>query len=304
VLGVILALSATLAGAEDELTRAERMLAAGDYSGVIAVLERVQDRRDARWHWLASRAYDGLNDAARAVEHAEAALAINPASEPLHLHLGQIFLARNTPLAAYEIFDEALRLWPGSLLLLLGRGLALKELQRYQDAERDLLACLERQPDLSIAFDALGTVYLHTKRFQELQDRAAEYRKRNPRDYRAYYYLAAAMQGLQADAGVIRKLLLEAIRLNPQFAASHALLGKMLLDAGEYSEAVTPLQTAIRLRPDYSPAYLHLATALKRAGREQEANQMFDAFRAVKEKEREPAPALIYRRGAPARDQK
>jgi tetratricopeptide (TPR) repeat protein len=280
------------------------MLTAGDYSGAIAVLEKIQGRGDARWHWLASRAYDGLDDPVRAVEHAEAALAINPASEPLHLHLGQIFLSRNTPMAAYEIFDEALRLWPHSLLLLLGRGLALKELQRYQDAERDLLACLERKPDLSIAFDALGAVYLHAKKFEDLRRRAEEYRKRNPRDYRAYYYLAAAIQGLQGDAGLIRKLLSQAIELNPQFAASHALLGKMLLDAGQYSKAIAPLQTAIRLRPGYSPAYLHLATAFKKVGRDQEANQMFDAFRAVKEKEREPAPALIYRRGTPARDQK
>jgi tetratricopeptide (TPR) repeat protein len=299
VLVVILSFLALFFAGGDELARVEEMLAAGDHPGALARLESAgaQPERSARWHWLASRAYDGLDNPAKAVEHAEAGLAIDPANETLHLQLGQIFLSRNTPLAAFEIFDEALRARPGSLLLLLGKGLALKEMQRYEEAEEALLESLNRNPGLSIAFDALGTVYLHTKRYEDLQKLAAECQSRDPREGRAYYYLAAAHNGLHGASEKPEELLREGIRLNPRFAASHALLGKVLLDSGRHEDAIEPLETAIRLRPDYSPAYMHLAMALRKAGREKEAGEMLRKFQKVKEKEGQPAPALHYSRG-------
>jgi Flp pilus assembly protein TadD len=93
------------------------------------------------------------------------------------------------------------------------------------------------------------------------------------------------------------RLLAQAIRLRPEFAASHALLGKILLDADRAAEAVPSLEKAIQLRPDYSPAHYHLATAYRKLGRAQDAERSFRVFSELKEKERQPARALRYRRG-------
>src|SRR5437879_2432858 len=106
----------------------EKMLAAGQYRAALAHLEQAKDHPPA-WHVLASKAYDGLNDPAQAVQEAEAALALDPRSEPAHAQLAGIFLSHNTPSAALDIFSAALQLLPQSTLLRLGKGLALKELQ-------------------------------------------------------------------------------------------------------------------------------------------------------------------------------
>src|SRR6266568_763069 len=94
----------------------EKMLAAGQYRAALAQLER-SNEHPAAWHVLASKAYDGLKDPAQAVKEAEAALALEPGSEPAHVQLGGIFLSHNTPGAALEIFAEAQELFPRSLTL-------------------------------------------------------------------------------------------------------------------------------------------------------------------------------------------
>lgn len=281
--------------ADDPLRLAEQHIAQGRYQPALDAI--AQQPVTLRRHLIASKAYDGLNDPARAVREAEAALAIDPRSEAAHLQLGQIFLSHNTPQAATDVFDEALRLLPDSFFLRLGRGLARKSLLRYEDAELDLKACLEQRPDFAIAFDALATVYLQTKRFEDLEALAKAFRARNPKDYRAPYFEAAARDGAKQESPDIDSLIAESIRLNPNFAASRALLGKRRLNAGDPDGAIQELELALRLRPDYTPAAFHLAQAYQKAGRKTEAQAALNRFRQLQEKENTPPPTLRYHRG-------
>ncbi len=285
-----------LAATEDPLLlTTEKLIAEGKYREALDSLAPASV--SLRRHLLASKAYDGLNDAARAVEQAEAALSLDPRSEAAHLQLGQIFLGHHTPEAAAAVFGEALEFHPESFLLRLGRGLAWKDLMRYDAAEADLKQCLDRRPDFPIAFDALATVYVQSKRFDELRTLADGFRERNAKDYRGAYFAAAARDGLQFGGGAAEALLAESIHLNPKFAASHALLGKRKLSAGDVAMAIKELELALALRPDYSPAALHLAQAYQRAGRPADAANAFRRVREIKEKEQVPPPGLVYHRG-------
>lgn len=273
----------------------EELIASGKHQQALDLLARSPGSVQHRL--LSSQAYEGLGDAASAVREAEAALALDARSEAAHLRLGQIFLAHNTPEAALDIFSEALTLLPESVLLRLGRGLALKDLTRYEEAEKDLLGCLASKPGLSLAFDALATVYLHTKRFDDARVLADQFRATRPADYRGYYFAAAAREGLTHPRAAIEPLLVESIRLNPEYAASHGLLGKLRLLDGRTQEAITSLEQALRLRPDFTPAALHLAQAYRKAGRPADASAAFLKVRELKEKEQAPRPSLKYHRG-------
>jgi tetratricopeptide (TPR) repeat protein len=274
----------------------EKLIASGNYRQALAVLEKTQPA-NARWHLLASKIFDGLNDPARAVQEAQRALDLEPGNENHRLQLAQVFLTRNTPLPAYEILSEAQQLFPDSLLIRLGKGLALKELQRYEEAETELLECLRRKPDFGLAFDALATVYIHTIKFGDADRLAAKYISDYPSDFRGYYFRAAARHGLMLESEETETLVRQAIRLKPEFAASHALLGKILLENGQTEDAVASLQEAIRLRPDYSPAHYHLANAYRRIGRHADAAREFQVVRDLKENERQPVLSLRYHRG-------
>ncbi|MBM3726928.1 MAG: tetratricopeptide repeat protein [Acidobacteria bacterium] len=278
----------------------QNLLNSGRYQDALDHLEKLSsnEKSAARWHILASKAHDGRNDPVRAVEEAEAALSLEPATEAHHHQLAQIFLTRNTPQAALEIYSDAARLFPASWMIRLGRGLALKELQRWEEAEAALRSCLDEQPRSALAFDALATVYLHRNGFEPVRAAAEKFIKTNTADYRGYYFLAAARDGLGEPSAATRQLIQQALARRPDFAAAHALLGKVLLKEEQFELAAAAFEQAIRHRPDLVQAHLQRATALRRLHRDQEAAVHLDTVKRLKDQEQQGRAVLLYRRGA------
>jgi tetratricopeptide (TPR) repeat protein len=274
-------------------------LAPGDFRGTLIQLNTIPpDKRDAQWHMLASKAEDGLNDAAKAVDEAQQAIDLDPHSEPARLQLAQIFLTRNTPEAAYEIFSEALPLFPDSALIRLGAGLALNQMRRYGDAIPMLKDCLKLNPNLGPAFDALGAAYLNSGDYETLLRQAVEYAQIHPNDFRGPYYEAAARVELSMDDAGSEKLLRRSIEFNHGFAAAHTLLGRVLLNLARVDEAIPELTQAIQLRPNYAPAHLYLAAAYRRAGKPELARDESREVARLNEEESRPSPHLLYHRGS------
>ena len=243
-----------------------------------------------------SRKYDEAGDPARAVAEAQAAIELEPRNLAARLLLGEIFLSHNTPGPAVEIFSDALAIAPDSVLAHLGRGLALRDMQRFDDAENELTYCLTRDPKLGIALDALGGMYLQISQAAKLMTVAKRYIDANPSDHRGYYYLAAAAEHEKRDGVDVQDLLRHALKLNPNFAASHALLGKVLTQQDRLEDGARELERAIQLRPDYAPAHYYLANAYRKLGRAPDATREFQTFRDLNEKQRSQ-PSLVYHRG-------
>jgi tetratricopeptide (TPR) repeat protein len=269
----------------------ERLIERGDYSAAQSELARMPGN-SARWHVLSSKIADGRNDPAAAVSAAEAALRIDPRNESAHVQLGSIFLSHNTPDAALDVFTDAQAVLPQSLLVRLGRGLAFKELQRWDDAETELTRCL---PNL-LAFDALATILIQRGRFADAAQLAQRFLGAAPNDYRPWYFTASAKEA--QDLPGVESDVRRSIRLRPQFAAAHALLGKWLLKQDRLAEAAVELEEAARLRPDLVQAHLHLAQTYQRLKRKDDAAREFNIVRDLKQKEKTPRQRLLFHRGA------
>jgi len=63
----------------------------------------------------------------------------------------------------------------------------------------------------------------------------------------------------------------DAVRIQPDYAPSQFNLGKALLQVGKVEEAITRLQNALQIRPGYAPAYYQLGNAFLQAGKVDEA---------------------------------
>jgi Flp pilus assembly protein TadD len=100
------------------------------------------------------------------------------------------------------------------------------------------------------------------------------------------------------DGAGTERLIRRAIEYNARFAASYALLGKVLMGGGRLEEAAGALQEAVRLRADYTPAHYYLANVYRKLGREEEARREFAEVARLKQEESKPVPALSYHRGA------
>ena len=211
--------------------------------------------------------------------------------------MGRIFLTWNTYTPALEVFEEAATLFPDSVLIVLGRGLARNGLQQYDEAERDLLACLKKDPKLAVAFDALASMYVQTFRYDDAERVSREFITSDPDDYRGYYYLAAALEASKRDPAEALEYLRRSTDRNPRFAAAYALTGKLLAGQNRTDEAIVQLKRATELRPDYSPAHYYLANAYRKAGRDADAAREFQTVRELNEKEGQ-VPSLRYHKGA------
>jgi tetratricopeptide (TPR) repeat protein len=66
-----------------------------------------------------------------------------------------------------------------------------------------------------------------------------------------------------------------ATKLDAEFADAFIGLGRTMLEAGRDGDAVAPLQTAAKLRPDNPAAHLYLGTAFRRTGNAEQARHEF-----------------------------
>ena len=97
-----------------------------------------------------------------------------------------------------------------------------------------------------------------------------------PLSQQARYHLEQGQ--ILYDAGKIDAAVVEwkeTLRLAPQTAQAHHLLGLAFRDQKDHTQAATAFQQALRLEPDNATAHVHLARAFEALGKEQEA---FDTY--------------------------
>ena len=293
----LLIVSACSASAQD-LSEAERLLAAGNPEQALAALESVAPR-PAAWHLLASRVFDQLDQPVRAAAEAEEAVDLDPSSEASHLQLGQVLLTNNNPAAARETFAQALERFPDSPLLRVGLGLALNRLQLYEEAEPVFRVVLQGQPALGIALDGLVEACMAQVRYDAVSAAVTKFVAANPDDYRGYYYSALAGDKTGLPPAAAENLLRKSIQRHATHAPSHALLGKILLQQGRPEEAALTLEGAIRLRPGDAFGHLHLARAYRRLGRDADADRHAERVKELEGERGQPAPVLRRRSATP-----
>lgn len=277
---------------------AESLISQGRYEEALSELQRAPEetKATARWHLLSSKAYDGLRDPKHAVDEAQRALAVDPRNEASYLQLGQIFLSWNTAQPALEIFSSASALFPQSLPILLGRGIAELDLGRYKEAEQDLKSCLQKKPDLGIAFESLETTYLKTGQLEDAVNAARAYATNYPDDYRGHCYVAAATDEMQGDPKIVREALDAALRSKPDYVPAHVLEAKIALRAGETRRALDVLESAVRINSNYPVAHIELAKIYRKLGRNADAAR---ELQIVEKLNADRGRTLSYHRGSP-----
>jgi len=145
--------------------------------------------------------------------------------------------------------------------------------QDWAKAEEAFKKSLEMNAESGEAYNGLATAYNAQKKFKEAQQMSAEATKR---------MVAGAAGGGNADAlynaSVIswnsndfaksNELLTEAIKINPNHAEAHFMLGRVLINLGKLGEAVSEFETYLKLAPSGPNA--------------KEAQTNFDALKAYR----------------------
>jgi tetratricopeptide (TPR) repeat protein len=165
---------------------------------------------------------------------------------------------------------------------------ALEAQGKWDAAEKEYKAILAQNPQLPGIHFLLGRLLLSKPDAgptagEEAKKEFQQELKIDPSNAGAEYVLGEmARQDSQWDEAIDH--FSRATQLDAGFGDAFLGLGSALLSAKRFSDAIPPLQTAVKLEPRNPGAHYNLATALTRAGRKEEAEKEFAIHRQMTQK--------------------
>lgn len=157
---------------------------------------------------------------------------------------------------------------------------------RWDDAMFEYRAVLEKNPNLPGIHYRIGRLILSKpKTATTFDDAKKEFEAElaiNPNNPGSEYVLGEMARQQDDWANAILHFG-KAVQLDPNFADALIGYGRSLTAAGKADEAIEPLDRAAKLQPKNPAAHYHLAIALRRAGRKEDADRAFADYKQTSE---------------------
>ena len=243
-----------------------------------------------------SRAQARMQQSTAALESAQKAVQLGPASASAQLALGEALLALRRPAEAEPALRKALELDPKLAAARTNLAHALREQGKTKEAVDEARKATEAEPGSGEAFSALGTsllaadknnwsdaiaqaqqgAFLNPKnpvvqtavgKIFEAQnnfDQATSAYRRALEADAAYAPARVALLKMQVLRGDLDAALPEAVKIwqgSPENAEIALILGRIYLRKGDFGAAVGPLEAAARFDPKNAEAHALLGTA-------------------------------------------
>jgi Tfp pilus assembly protein PilF len=148
-------------------------------------------------------------------------------------------------------------------------GMALRKLERFQEAEPLLRQAAELMPESPEVQNGLGTVQSALGDYAQAESCFSRAIKLNPEYADAFYNKGNACQRMQAFEKA-RSCYQQALRLNPRDHEAWTNLGKVHHELNQLQEALAAHDQALKLSPDFPLGHWNRAIALLTAGRLEE----------------------------------
>lgn len=245
--------------------------------GVLALLESLSaDYGDlAEFHYLrAAAAHAGDKLALAETAIAEARERAPQWVDPLILE-ARILAARNQPEAAVAVMESGLQMHPGNDQLRLAYGRLLFELEREEQARRELERLVEANPSHAGAIRVLGMLALEQDRFDDAHNYFMRLLQLGSHTNEAYYHLGTIEMGQRNHTSAMRWL--SQVSDGPYLLPARIRLAEALAHTGN-PEAARDLLRQMRVaRPDARLAlYETEGQLLYEQGRYQAAREIYD----------------------------
>ncbi len=227
-------------------------------------------------------AYSRLGRLDDALRYAQQGTEHHPDRAEVWSRVGQLTLSKGDPVAATPFMEKAVRLEPSNASYLYNYGWLLDQLDRDQEAasfyERAIAAS-------SLSFEAMNNLALlesaagHGDRAVALLNSAVNSNPGNDAAYmnRANYYFGErSWQNALADYA-------RAAELNPLNPYASMESGRTHLELNRADIAIEELNDALEIDPNLRDAYVLLASAYRKKGRERESAAALDEAGRVKD---------------------
>lgn len=211
---------------------------------------------------------------------------VKPADRPDLIEQGLSMLRKRSDLDALGIFEVALSEDPLNSDALWGKAEILRRQRKYPESEHILVELIKTNPLHISSLITLAYVRYHENKLDEslrlikkvLNSKCVD--KEN--EAMAYVMLGTINAKIASDGTILNKIkygtkikpaFIKAIRLSPDLAEAHLALGTFYMLApsiagGNINKALSELQYAVKIAPDFATANARLSQAFKKSGDE------------------------------------
>ena len=156
----------------------------------------------------------------------------------------------------------------------------------YERAVKELRTIITLAPEMPKADYFAGQSLIRLNRFDEAEKFFKRELEINPADELSKYHLALTLIERKIETEKAISLLEEAINLRPDYADAHYQLGKIYLERGDAAKAVEHLESAVS--SDAKKDYIHyqLSIAYRKMSRKDDADRELKTYQKLKAESR------------------
>jgi tetratricopeptide (TPR) repeat protein len=261
-------------------------LASGHLTQAFAAIEQAphqSEQESTARIYLRGKIEAGMGRLQLAQQDLSAAFEKDPGRENFALDLGLVYLQTHAYPQSERVFARSSALNPHSDYLLLGLALTQFLEGRTSQSMESSKRLLATSPEFSPARLLLGFTLYFEGKFGEAREVAAAGLKLPAPDPYLYYLEAATLlkQHGREQAQILDDLSVAERRI-PNCALCYVASGKVHEELSELQMALADLEKAVRLAPDLSEGWYHLAAVYTRLGEAAEAAKAREHFQAMK----------------------
>ena len=257
-----------------------------DETALHAAVER-EPGNAARHHALGDFE-EKKGDALAAVQEYQRAAELSP-SEINLFDWGAELLLHRAYEPAGEVFTKGRRLFPRSVRMAVGSGVAAYSLGSYQLAAQKLCEASDLDPLDANPYLFLGKLpALDSGMVPGVVERLGRFARLQPGNAWASYYYALGLwkrrEAFAEDAGRVEGLLEKAIRLDPKLAVGYLQLGIVYAERKDLPRAIGAFQRALTADAELEEAHYRLGQAYRMHGEEDKSKVELEIYERISKK--------------------
>lgn len=224
---------------------------------------------------LASSAYEDAHETEKAVDALRQAILIDPQNVQLYLDFAALSATHQSFQVGINVVNDGIGLQPKAAALYFARGVLYVQIAEYERAQADFAKAYELDPSQSLSAAAQSLAAVQQNNLDQALSDVQEKLTRRPKDPILLYIQADVLVQKGAEPGspefqTAMHSAKSAVTLRPSLGPAHQVLGKLYLQAGEYSEAAVQCRRALEIDPNDQTSLYHLIQALRKGDKKSE----------------------------------